>query len=56
MAAEAHNKSTTALMLANRRYLNESRARAFGDNNHDISASGAALADFIQAEESGIGW
>ncbi len=50
MAAEAHNKSTAANDALARKYLNEVRARAFGDNNHNISASGAALADFIQAE------
>ena len=50
MAAEAHNKSTTANDARARTYLNEVRARAFGDNNHNITASGAALADFIQAE------
>ena len=50
MAAEAHNKSTSSNDALARKYLNEVRARAFGDNNHNISASGAALADFIQAE------
>ncbi|MDG2433812.1 RagB/SusD family nutrient uptake outer membrane protein [Flavobacterium sp.] len=50
MAAEAHNKSTTSNDGRARTYLNEVRARAFGDNNHNITASGAALADFIQAE------
>jgi hypothetical protein len=37
-------------MMQEHEYLNEVRARAFGDNNHNITASGAALADFIQAE------
>lgn len=50
MAAEAINKSTAANDALARRYLNDVRARAFGDNNHNITASGAALADFIQAE------
>lgn len=50
MAAEAHNKSTAVNDALARKYLNEVRARAFGDNNHNITASGAALADFIQAE------
>jgi hypothetical protein len=30
--------------------LNQVRRRAFGDLNHDISASGAALTDFILTE------
>ena len=30
--------------------LNQVRRRAFGDLNHDITASGAALTDFILAE------
>ena len=50
MAAEAHNKTTAVNDALARRYLNEVRARAFGDNDHNITASGAALADFIQAE------
>jgi hypothetical protein len=50
MAAEANNKSTAANDAMARKYLNDVRARAFGDNNHTITASGAALADFIQAE------
>ena len=50
MAAEAYNKSTAPNDALARNYLNEVRRRAFGDNNHDITASGAALADFIQAE------
>ena len=50
MAAEAYNKSTVVNDVLARKYLNEVRARAFGDNDHNISASGAALADFIQAE------
>jgi hypothetical protein len=34
-----------------RGYLNQVRRRAFGDLNHDISASGAALTDFILTEK-----
>ncbi|MNF24610.1 SusD family protein [compost metagenome] len=49
MAAEAYNRSGLDDNKA-RGYLNEVRRRAFGDNNHDIAASGAALTDFIWAE------
>lgn len=49
MAAEAHNRSGQNDSKA-RIYLNEVRRRAFGDLDHDISASGAALTDFILAE------
>ena len=48
MAAEAFNRSGDDVKA--RTYLNLVRRRAFGDNNHDISASGAALTDFIWAE------
>ena len=51
MAAEAFNRRTEgADDVKARNYLNEVRRRAFGDNNHDITASGAALTDFIWAE------
>lgn len=50
MAAEAHNKSTTPNDGIARTYLNEVRARAFGDNNHEVTASGAALYDKILEE------
>lgn len=49
MAAEAYNRGGINDNTA-RLYLNQVRRRAFGDNNHDISASGAALTDFILAE------
>ena len=49
MAAEAYNRGGINDGKA-RGYLNEVRRRAFGDTNHDISASGAALTDFILAE------
>lgn len=49
MAAEAFNRSGLDDSKA-RGYLNQVRRRAFGDTNHDISASGAALTDFIWAE------
>ncbi|MWB96636.1 RagB/SusD family nutrient uptake outer membrane protein [Flavobacterium sp. GA093] len=49
MAAEAYNRGGIDDAKA-RGYLNEVRKRAFGDSNHNISASGAALTDFILAE------
>jgi tetratricopeptide (TPR) repeat protein len=49
MAAEAYNRGEIDDAKA-REYLNQVRRRAFGDNNHDITASGAALTDFILAE------
>ena len=49
MAAEAYNRAGNNDAKA-REYLNQVRRRAFGDNNHDISVSGAALTDFILAE------
>lgn len=48
MAAEALNATGNDEMA--RTLLNQVRRRAFGDTDHDISASGAALGDFIQAE------
>ena len=48
MAAEAFNRSGND--TKGREYLNLVRRRAFGDTNHDISASGPALTDFIWAE------
>jgi hypothetical protein len=49
MAAEAYNRGGLDDAKA-RGYLNQLRRRAFGDLNHDISSSGAALTDFILAE------
>ncbi|MFH7014998.1 RagB/SusD family nutrient uptake outer membrane protein [Flavobacterium sp. FlaQc-47] len=49
MAAEAYNRGAIDDTKA-RTYLNQVRRRAFGDTNHDIAASGAALTDFILAE------
>ena len=49
MAAEALNRGNIDDAKA-RGYLNQVRRRAFGDLNHDISVSGAALTDFILAE------
>lgn len=49
MAAEALNRGNIDDAKA-RGYLNQVRRRAFGDLNHDIASSGAALTDFIWAE------
>lgn len=49
MAAEALNRGNIDDELT-REYLNRVRRRAFGDMDHEISASGAALTDFILAE------
>ncbi|WP_428228803.1 RagB/SusD family nutrient uptake outer membrane protein [Flavobacterium sp.] len=49
MAAEAYSRGGIDDTKA-RNYLNQVRRRAFGDLNHDISASGPALTDFILAE------
>lgn len=49
MAAEAYNRGGIDENKA-KQYLNEVRRRAFGDLNHDINASGAALTDFIWEE------
>ena len=49
MAAEALNRGGIDDERA-RTYLNEVRRRAFGDTDHDIGASGAALTDFILEE------
>lgn len=49
MAAEALNRGGIDDEQA-RTYLNQVRRRAFGDMDHDISASGAALTDFILEE------
>lgn len=43
MAAEAHTRSTTPNFQKAQNYLNLVRRRAFGDNAHDISATGDAL-------------
>lgn len=49
MAAEAYSRGGIDESTA-RNYLNQVRRRAFGDTNHDINASGAALVDFIWNE------
>lgn len=48
MAAEAHNRSGNDIKAKD--YLNLVRRRAFGDTNHDITATGTALTDFIWNE------
>ena len=50
MAAEANNKSTTPDDTKAKTYLNLVRRRAFGDNAHDVSASGTALYQSILDE------
>ncbi len=49
MAAEAYNRGNIDDGRA-RLYLNQVRRRAFGDTNHDVNATGAALTDAIWAE------
>ncbi|KRB56037.1 RagB/SusD family nutrient uptake outer membrane protein [Flavobacterium sp. Root186] len=49
MAAEAYNKGGIDDGKA-RTYLNLVRRRAFGDTNHDVTTSGAALTDNILSE------
>ena len=50
MAAEAQAKAPAANEAKAREYLNMVRKRAFGDDNHDISASGTALQQAILEE------
>ena len=50
MSAEANNKSTTPDDAKAKTYLNLVRRRAFGDNAHDVSASGTALYQSILDE------
>lgn len=47
MAAEAFNKSTAPNDTKAQSYLNQVRQRAFGDNTHNITATGSALFDAI---------
>ena len=47
MAAEAHNRKANPNDVLAQEYLNRVRRRAFGDLDHDIVATGAALTDFI---------
>lgn len=50
MAAEAQNKKVSPDDAKARQYLNLVRGRAFGDNLHNITASGTALYDAILNE------
>ncbi|HMT74039.1 MAG TPA: RagB/SusD family nutrient uptake outer membrane protein [Chitinophagaceae bacterium] len=50
MAAEANNKATSPNDTKAQGYLNLVRRRAFGDNLHDISATGTALYNAILDE------
>ena len=50
MAAEAYTKSTTPDISKAQNYLNLVRRRAFGDNLHDITATGDALYQAILDE------
>ncbi len=50
LAAEAFNRATAPNDAKARTYLNEVRRRAFGDNAHDVVASGAALKQAIWDE------
>lgn len=50
MAAEAYAKSTTPDITKAQNYLNQVRRRAFGDNLHDITATGDALYQAILEE------
>ncbi|MFM7672417.1 MAG: RagB/SusD family nutrient uptake outer membrane protein [Bacteroidota bacterium] len=50
MAAEAFNRSTTPNDTKAQQYLNLVRARAFGDNLHNITSTGATLKQAIWDE------
>lgn len=50
MAAEAYNRSTTPNDTKAQDYLNQVRHRAFGDDLHNITATGAALKQAIWNE------
>ena len=50
MAAEAFNRSATPNETKAQQYLNAVRARAFGDNLHNITSTGAALKQAIWDE------
>jgi starch-binding outer membrane protein, SusD/RagB family len=50
MAAEAYNRSATPNDAKAQEYLNKVRRRAFGDNLHDITATGSALTQAIWDE------
>jgi starch-binding outer membrane protein, SusD/RagB family len=50
MAAEAYNRSATPNVVKAQAYLNQVRERAFGDNLHNIVATGTALTQAIWEE------
>lgn len=50
MAAEANNRATAANDVKAQGYLNQVRQRAFGDNLHNITATGATLKQAIWDE------
>jgi len=50
MAAEAYNRGTAANDTKAQEYLNRVRRRAFGNNSHDITATGSALKQAIWDE------
>lgn len=50
MAAEANNLKTSPDDTKAQKYLNEVRKRAFGDENHKVTLTGAALTDVIYHE------
>jgi starch-binding outer membrane protein, SusD/RagB family len=50
MAAEAYSRSATPNDAKAQEYLNKVRRRAFGDNLHDITATGSALTQAIWDE------
>ncbi len=50
MAAEANNKSTSPNDTKAQAYLNQVRRRAFGDNLHDVTTTGASLYQAILDE------
>jgi starch-binding outer membrane protein, SusD/RagB family len=50
MAAEANNRATTPNDAKAQDYLNRVRRRAFGNNSHDITATGTALRQAIWDE------
>jgi hypothetical protein len=50
MAAEAYNRSTSPNDTKAQAYLNRVRERAFGNDQHNVSATGAALRQAIWDE------
>ncbi len=50
MAAEANNRKTSPDDVKAKTYLNKVRQRAFGDNLHDVTATGDALKQAIWTE------